>query len=583
MKKIFISILLTVSAVSMFAQTNNIENQLIQECEELIVKKMEQDRIVGVSAAIVLNDSIIWKKGFGYADKEAQIPMTEKTVVNIGSVTKTFTALAIMQLHEKGLINITQPLNKYLAQFHPKTRYESLDDVTIKSLITHTSGIQPDIWKNSDLASGKYTDVIDFINETYLLYPAAKIGIYSNSAYNILGHLVKEVSGLDYPDYVHKNILQPLEMANSGFFWDSLENRTKIYDGNTEHKDFPLRDIASGGIYADIVNFAKYAKGLIDAYNGNSSVIKKKTANEMFSIQNQDVVIETSNNKKGLGWFLFENDSSIAILHSGSAGYAHAELIVFPKQKAAFVILNNTSSGGKLNEDYCINMLNHFELSIPDLYPKTIVAEIHPIESLVSPEKEILNKHVGFYAENFSYSKVSLVNDTLRLIRNGTQIKLHWVSKNEFIPVRANDKNNLQFSENERYIFKVIENYHILIHKQENKETVLGYKFHGVNSSQWIQKIGIYDHFGYQLIAGDTKLKGANIQLNNDKILILELMTFENTISIPLDVISEKYAITAGVTSGFGYTVKFTEDENYHYIDFAGITFRKEKLNINNS
>lgn len=563
--------------ISMFAQTNNIQNQLIQECEELIVKKMESDKIVGVSAAIVLNDSIIWEKGFGYADKEAQVLMTEKTVVNIGSVTKTFTALAIMQLHEKGLIDINQPLNKYLPQFNPKTRYESLDNVTLKSLITHTSGIQPDIWKNSDLASGKYTDVIDFINETYLLYPAGEMGIYSNSAYNILGHLIKEISGMDYSDYIQQNILNPLGMRNSGFFWDSLENRTRIYDGDKVHEEYALRDIASGGIYANIIDFAKYAKGMIAAYNGETSILKHETAHKLFSIQNQDVVIETSKNKKGLGWFMFQNDSSLALIHQGSAGYAQASIILFPKQRAAFVLLNNTSTGGSLREEYCLKMLDNFKLSIPDLYPTPIISEIHSIKSSTSYEKELLNKHVGFYAENFSYSKVFLSNDTLRIIKNGEQFDLLWVNKNEFVPIRVNKNDSLHFLENERYIFKEVGNYHVLIHKKVNTESVLGYKFENVDSSKWVHKTGNYKHFGYQLIAGDTKLKGANIILNSDNILILELITFENTIPIPLDVITEKFALTAGITSGFGYTVTFKKDEKYDFIEFAGITFRKEK------
>ena len=577
MKRIFILLNLTIILTSCLAQSDNFKNQLIQECEELILKKMELDKIVGVSAAIVLNDSIIWKKGFGYADKENEFPMTEKTVVNIGSVTKTFTALAVMQLHENGIIDINNPINEYLSQFRPKTKNENLDDITIKSLITHTSGIQPDIWKNSDLASGKYTDVIDFINETYMLYPAGKMGIYSNSAYNILGHLIKEVSGIDYSDYVHQNIFKPLEMINSGFFVDSLENRTKIYDGNTEHKEYALRDIASGGIYADIIDFAKYAKGILAAYKGESSILKKETVHEMFTIQNQDVIIETSKNKKGLGWFMFQNDSSLALIHQGSAGYAQASIILFPKQQAAFVILNNTSNGGSLREEYCINMLDDFKLSIPDLYPKQIISVTHPFERLISPKKELLNEYVGFYAENFSYSKIVLVNDTLRIIKNDNQYNLHWVNKNEFIPFYVIGKDSLKFMENERYCFKEIENYKILIHKQKNNESILGYKFQCADSLQWIEKVGEYEHFGYQLIAGDTKFKGANIQLNNDKVLILELITLENKIPIPLDIISEKYAMTAGVTSGFGYTVKFTEDQNYNYIDFAGITFRKKK------
>jgi len=580
MKKFFISIILTISMLPIFAQTVSLQNKLIQECEELILKKMESDKIVGVSAAVVFHDSIIWKKGFGYADKENEIPMTENTVVNIGSVTKTITALAIMQLHEDDIIDINNPINNYLPEFHPKTRNENLEDITIKSLLTHTSGIQRDYWKNSDLESGKYTDVLDFINETYLLYPAGDMGMYSNSAYNILGHLIKKVSGLDYPDYIHDKILKPFEMINSGFYMDSLVNKTKVYDGINEYTEYPLRDIASGGIYTDIVDLAKYAKGMLAAYNGKSSILEKKTTHKMFTIQNQDVIFEASKNKKGLGWFMLQNDSSLALLHQGSKGYAHAAIILFPKQQAALVILNNTSTGGSLGEDFCLNRLEHFQLSIPDLYPNPIIPATSPLVNSISVKKEHLKAHVGFYAESYSYSRVVLTNDSLRLLKNGIQYNLKPINKNDFIPVKLGGKDSLKLIDEDRYYFKEIGNYHVLIHKKKDKESVLGYKFKAVDSSKWIEKIGRYEHFGYQIVIGDTELKEANIRLDENKVMILELVTLDGKIALALDVISEKHAITAGVMSEFGFTVNFSENEKYHIVEISGITFRKKKNEI---
>jgi hypothetical protein len=233
-------------------------------------------------------------------------------------------------------------------------------------------------------------------------------------------------------------------MTNSGFYMDALENRTKVYDGLNEHIDHPLRDIASGGIYTDIIDFAKYAKGMLAAYNGKSSILKKKTTREMFTIQNQDVIFEASKNKKGLGWFMLQNDSSLALLHQGSKGYAHAAIILFPKQQAALVILNNTSTGASLRGDFCFDMLDHFQLSIPDLYPSPIIPAINPLVNSVSVKKEDLKAHVGFYAQSYSYSRVVLINDTLRLIKKGIQYNLKPINRNEFIPVKLTDKDSIK-------------------------------------------------------------------------------------------------------------------------------------------
>jgi len=574
MKIIIISIILTVSTNLIFSQT--FEDKLIQEYEELITKKMESDKIVGISAALIVNDSLVWEKGFGFADIENQIPMTKNTVVNIGSITKPVTALCAMQLQDKGLLDINQPVTKYLPQFHPKTRFGDINQIKVKDLIVHSSGIQSDIWKNSDLNSGKYTDVVGFINETYLLYPPGVLGFYSNSGYNILGHILKEVSGVDYKNYVHDNIFKPLGMKNSGFWVDSLENKTKIYDkGRNEVKEYPLRDIASGGIFCDVHDFALLAKGIINSYNKNTpALLKSETMQEVFKVQNNDEGYVVGRNKRGLGWYLFTNDTTIAANHTGSAGYAYAHIMVLPQDKAALVIFTNSSNGWNLCNQAGYKLLEHYNLVVQDVFLKPLISEKNEEKSSLEWDKSVLLNHVGYYSEALSYSKVFFENDTLKISRNDVIFSLIPETENEFIPIDNHGKE----LKNVRYFFKDIEPFHVLIQKNGNNEHVLGYKFYGVDTTKWNNKQGYYEHFGYQMIAGDTKFKGIELQISEDNILIVVLETMENNrFSVPLDVISENYATTAGLMSGYGMTVSFTENEKYHIIDFGGLTFRKEK------
>lgn len=574
MKKIIISIILTLSTNLIFSQT--FENKLIQEYEELIVRKMESDKIVGVSVALIVDDSLIWEKGFGFADLENQIPMTKNTVVNIGSITKPVTALCAMQLQDKGLLDISQPVTKYLPQFHPKTRFGDINQIKVKDLIVHSSGIQSDIWKNSDLNSGKYTDVVDFINGTYLLYPPGVLGFYSNSGYNILGHVLKEVSGVDYINYVHNNIFKPLGMKNSGFWVDSLKNKTKIYDnGRNEVKEYPLRDIASGGIYCDVHDFALLAKGIINSYNNNTpALLEPETMQEVFTVQNNDAGYVIGRNKRGLGWYLFTNESELAANHTGSAGYAFAHIMILPKDKAAFLIFTNSSNGWDLCHQAGYKLLEHYNLKVQDVFLKPSISEKKERNTAFELDKNIILNHVGYYSEALSYSKVFSENDTLRISQNNKIFNLIPINENEFLPYDYKGKQ----IEDSRYYFKDIGPFHVLIQKNDNNEHVLGYKFYGVDTAQWNNKQGYYEHFGYQMIAGDTKFKGIELKISKDKVLMAVLETLENNkFSVPLDIISEKYATTAGLMSGYGMTVSFTENEKYQIIDFGGLTFRKEK------
>ena len=556
------------------AQDPGVCTTMGQEMEELISGKMESDNLVGVSAALILDDSVIWKKGFGYADKENHVRMTENTVVNIESVTKTFTALAIMQLQEQGKLDIDQPLNNYLPQFRPKTRGEDLNRLTVKTVITHSSGLQTDILKNGDLATGKYTDVLGFINETYLFYPPGLVESYSNSGYNILGHLIKEVSKQDYPDYIRQNIFVPLGMDHSGFFMDSLQNKTRVYAAGQSLHEYGLRDIASGGIYTSLHDFILYARGLMAAWNGAStSLIGTATVREMFSLRTGEVLLES--NKKGLGWFMFANDSLFAVTHAGDAAWGHSVLILVPEKKAAAMILINSAEGESLKNDFSNLFIHHLGLSIPDLIPPRVVKETSAeIKPIILPG-DVLQKHAGIYSQGFGYASVSAEGNHLVIDRNNKNYILKALSDNEFVPYERTARDTLTEKRDERYCFMDTCGFHMLFHEAGENETRLGYRLNPFDTSMFQEMLGEYEHFGYQLIVGDTQFKGAELSLSAEGVLMLTLIAYDGEYPFPLNVISGEYAVTSGLGSGFAYTVKFMEDKGFRIIDFGGITFRK--------
>ncbi|MVT12230.1 serine hydrolase domain-containing protein [Chitinophaga tropicalis] len=550
---------------------------LIAESEKYFSNKLKTDKIVGLSAAIIMDGRVVWKNGFGFADRERKIPMTVSTVINIGSVTKTFTALSVMQLQDRGMVDIQHPLKRYLPQFHPLTRTAiHLDAVTVKSVLTHTSGIQSDVWKNSDLGSGRYTDVLGFINGTYLLYPAGMVGLYSNAGYNILGHLIKEVTSQDYADYVHRNIFRVLGMSHSGFAMDRLENRTKIYAYGRQAEEYELRDIASGGIYTDINDLARYAMGMLQAYRGESTaLLRQASAIEMFSLQNAQVPLET--NKKGLGWFMFRNDSTFAVYHAGSAGFTHAKLLLIPKRNAAVIVMTNTAEGGGAAEEFCFNQLPRFGLSIPDLFPPPISGSVHPGQNQVSPPDSLLEKHAGIYAESNSYNVVKVKDHHLTLTNGSTNLLLKPLTDGGFIPYEVKGADTIRLSD-QCLFFKNISGSHFLIRQRNKRDYNLGYCLTSTDIGIWAKRTGLYEHFGYQMLIGDSKFKSAELYLSKDGVLMLRLKTMGSTNEIPLDAISPDYALTSGVNSGFGgFNVKFYEDTLYHVLEFAGLSFRMLK------
>ncbi|RWU08522.1 serine hydrolase domain-containing protein [Pedobacter chitinilyticus] len=565
--------LITTGAV---AQQPIDQANFVKTSEQYFNAKMASDHIVGLSAAIILDGKVVWKQGFGYADRERKIAMTPQTVVNIGSITKTFTALAMMQLHEQGKLDINKPLKTYLPQFSPMAGPGiSPDKITVKSVITHTSGIQSDIWKNSDLKSGKYTDIPDFVNQTYLLYPAGMVGLYSNAGYNLLGNVIKAVSKEDYADYIHRHILDPLAMSHSGFAMDSLQNRSKIYAYGQNFREFELRDIASGGIYADMNDFTKYATGLLKAYRGeNNPIIKASTLHEMFSLQNASVPIET--NKKGLGWFMFKNDSTFAVYHAGSAGFAQAKLLLFPEKNAAVIVMTNTAEGGQAAEDFCFSLLPKFGLRISDLFPNPITGLVHNTSHIVQLSAAELEKHAGSYAKATSYVTVSVTDQYLRMRENNKVTILKPLSANEYAPYEISGNDTLMKKSGQRFFFTNIQGYHYLIQRSGEREYNWGYQLKPIDVSLWQKRIGLYHQYGYQMLIGDSKFKSIELYITPDRVLMCRLKTMGSTNEIPLEVIDNNHALSSGVNAGFGgFTVTFKANKEEQFVDFAGIKFRK--------
>ncbi|GGP14200.1 serine hydrolase domain-containing protein [Oceanobacillus neutriphilus] len=207
-----------------------------------------------IPGAIVALNNDIYEKGFGYRDKENELPVTADTVFGIGSVTKSMTSIAILQLQEKGELSVNDSIKKYL----PEITFKGSDEITLHHLMTHTAGIPPldslfyankqsmekdgsfDIqiklgmpldWEQDSIDT--YDELIGYLNNLSfdLLDQPGKSFSYSNDGYALLGIIIERVSGQPYERYIEKNIFAPLGMESSFVNPDQLdEQAARQYD-----------------------------------------------------------------------------------------------------------------------------------------------------------------------------------------------------------------------------------------------------------------------------------------------------------------------------------------------------------------
>lgn len=263
-------------------------------------------------AVLVAKDGkIIFEKGYGMANIELGVPNTPQMKFQIGSITKQFTATAIMQLEEKGSLSLNDPITKHLTDY-PK---ETGDKITIHNLLSHTSGIpnytnMPEAMKNKALEVSVEDLMGTFKNEPLDFEPGEK-HVYSNSNYVVLGAIIEKITGKTYEDYLQDNIFKPLGMNNSGYDHRDriMKNRAAGYSQN-EAKELVNAEFvhmstpyAAGALYSTVEDMLIWDQALY-----GEKILKKGSLEKMFTPVKGDY---------GYGWVIDEVFGRKHIWHNG--------------------------------------------------------------------------------------------------------------------------------------------------------------------------------------------------------------------------------------------------------------------------
>jgi CubicO group peptidase (beta-lactamase class C family) len=217
--------------VSLFAVPGCFASDLAQEIDEYLTAAAEVQKFSG-SVLVAKDGEPVLSKGYGMADYELNVPNTPGTIFQIGSITKQFTAAAIMKLVDKGLLSVNDPISKYLQDYPKNTG----DSVTIHHLLTHTSGI-PDYTHDMSLMERRACEisteeVLASFSDKPLDFRPGELFKYSNSGYYLLGLIIEKVSSQSYDAFLRENLFDPLGMLNTGYDFNRaiVPNRAAGYD-----------------------------------------------------------------------------------------------------------------------------------------------------------------------------------------------------------------------------------------------------------------------------------------------------------------------------------------------------------------
>lgn len=336
------------------------------------------------SVLVAQNGNILINKGYGKADSEQNIKNTPQTEFPMGSMTKQFTAMAIMQLVEKGLINENDPLSKYIPDF-PKG-----DTITIKNLLTHTSGIQnctnfPEFWSMKLDSFKNINNVINLFKNKPLEFKPGTDFDYTNSGYILLGYIVTKVSGMSYIDYLQKNIFDPLNMKSTGLGYNGTDKMytSTGYEGYLDQ--FPISDEISlngvygaGALYSTTEDLYKWDRALYTEKLAKQSTLKKIFTNYVQMSKNGPYY--------GYGWMLTNGKYGREIYHGGNVLGFTGNIARYPDKDLTIIVLTNIGY-------YNVNSLNDTlaNICMGGSY------ELPSAKRVVKVDSKTLDKYVGSY------------------------------------------------------------------------------------------------------------------------------------------------------------------------------------------
>ncbi|NIF03956.1 serine hydrolase [Chryseobacterium sp. Tr-659] len=345
-------------------------SQKTEQIEKLL-KTYESAGQFSGSVLIAEKGKIIFEKSYGYRNGPKKEKNTNKSLYRIFSTTKMFTAIVLLKLEEQGKLSLNDKLSKYYPDF-PKG-----DSITLANILSHTSGIPNET--NSEYTVDEKT-FIQYISAKPLNFSPGKKWDYSNSGYYILGYIIRKVTGLNYDKAIENYILKPLQMADTGFHFNSVTNKNKAFGYeflSTHLSNEALRfktdhPFAAGAMYSTIEDLFTFNEAL-----KNDKILKKETLDKAFT--------PYLNDHYGLGFDTSDLFGKKRVGHDGGG----------PGYRSRYYRV--------LNDDICLIVLSNSNLSHTDFIIPQIESILYDkpysIPKTGKPDAQNQKKLAGIYSD----------------------------------------------------------------------------------------------------------------------------------------------------------------------------------------
>ena len=320
----------------------------IEKIEAAIAAWMAHHKAPALSVAIVRENQLSFSKGYGLADVENNVGARSDTAFRLASITKSMTAIAVMQLVERGKIDLNAPVNKYCAAYPEKQSLKDAPDkkfsITVRQLLIHQSGVRHNKVPEEVVGTKHYNSLTEavgaFAADPLVIEPEAKYS-YSTPGYTLLGCAIEGASGLTYIDYLRENIFKPAGMTRT--FVDDvyaiIPNRARGYRKTEKGEviNAPLHDtsvkIPGGGLVSTAEDLAKFAIAI-----NTNQLVKGETLTSMWTKP------KSSDGKEqgyAMGFLVDDKNGYLKVFNDGGQAGTRTYIFLMPKEKFAVACMTN--------------------------------------------------------------------------------------------------------------------------------------------------------------------------------------------------------------------------------------------------
>ncbi|WP_210423607.1 serine hydrolase domain-containing protein [Croceivirga thetidis] len=369
------------------------QSQNYESLDEELAEISKIGLLKGFGVAVVSSDGTLFAKGYGHSDVEKNIPYTEHSIQNIGSVSKTLIGIALMKAQEMGKLKLDDPINKHL-DFEVVNPYHPEQRILIRHLATHTSTIlDTDLYDKKayyvlneedlkleivqDIGEELQTLTTKVSMADYLKNFLAKDGIwykkknfskknpgkkyeYSNVAATLAAYVLEKATGVPYDEFTANHILEPLKMTTSGWSFDTIDaaKHTKLYvQSGEEIPRYALVTYPDGGLLTNLYDFSTYLNELMKGYFGEGTLLSEASYKELFTEQlpQQKVPKNPNSYDEEFNSGIFMGFTPIGLVgHSGGDPGISTFMFFDPELKLGHIIMVNTALTGESVEKQLI-------------------------------------------------------------------------------------------------------------------------------------------------------------------------------------------------------------------------------------